>query len=137
MNHTFHSDIWEFGPVEDHTFVTQDAAFAPRPWRQLNLALVHLATVVESYHVPTIFWFAALVIGGVVLQLAPSQHSYEYAMKSSIWILVVYREDDLVLNWLAVVGLRPNGCQPFRTEFSTPMTQLLALLNQMATAGSC
>ena len=117
--------------------MTQDASFAPRPWRQLNLVLVHLATVVASYHVPTIFWHVASLFDGVVLQLAPSQHSYEHAVKSSIWILVVYREDDLVLNWLAVVGLRPNGCQPFRTEFSTPMTQFLALLNQMATAGSC
>ena len=137
MNHTCRSDIWEFGPVEDRTFVTQDAAFAPRPWKQSNLVLLRSAMVVESYHVLTIFWYAASLFDGVVLLLAPSQHSYERAAKHLIWILVVYREDDLVLDWLVVLGQWPIGYQPFRFGFSTLMTQSLALLSRMAAAGSC
>ena len=93
--------------------------------------------VAESYHVLTIFWHAVSLFDGVVLQLAPSQHSYERAVRSLIWILVVCREDDLVLSWLAVFGRRPNSCHSLRIVFSTLMTQFLALLNQMATAGIC
>ena len=93
--------------------------------------------VVESYHVLTIFWYAGSLFDGVVLRLAPSQHSYERAVKSLIWTHVVYREDDLVLNRLVAFGRWPIGYQPFLFRFSTLMTQFLALLNQMATAGSC